>query len=662
MSDDKKRIQELRGKIRRYNHAYYVEDNPEISDYEYDKLMQELIDLEEKHPELVTPDSPTQRVGGKPLDKFEKVDHDTPMLSLGNVFSEEEIRDFAGKIKKMGYDPKFVTEYKIDGLSVSLVYEDGYLSRAATRGDGETGEDITANVKGIYTLPLSIPYKEHLEVRGEIFMSKASFRKLNEQRLEKGEEAFKNPRNAAAGSVRQLDPEVVRKRNLDIFIYFLMDRDMVDTHYESLEKVKEWGFPVNEDIRLCGNVDEVIEFVREATTKRPDLPYEIDGVVIKVNTFDLYEKIGYTAKYPKWATAYKFPAEEVVTILKDIRFQIGRTGVVKPVAELEPITVAGTTVSRATLHNEDYCKKKDIHVGDYVVIRKAGDVIPEVIKTLPEKRPDDAQPFEMIDECPSCGTGLVRKEGEADYYCPNPDCESRKIEGLIHFVSRDAYNIDGLGERIITEFYNDGVLKRIPDIFRLGDHVSKLVEKEGFGAKSIENLLSAIEDSKDRELDKLIFGLGIRHVGSKVAKILANEFKTIDNLMDADKEELTSIDTIGEKIADSIIAYFNDDGHVAMIDELKELGLNMKQKTHIQKSGAFEGKTVVITGSLPSYTRKEAKALVEQQGGNVTSSVSKNTDFLIVGENPGSKLDKAKSLDIPIKDEEAFKTMIKEES
>ncbi len=662
MSDDKKRIQELRGKIRRHNHAYYVEDNPEISDYEYDKLMQELIDLEEKHPELVTPDSPTQRVGGKPLDKFEKVDHDTPMLSLGNVFSEEEIRDFAGKIKKMGYNPKFVTEYKIDGLSVSLVYEDGYLSRAATRGDGETGEDITANVKGIYTLPLSIPYKEHLEVRGEIFMSKASFRKLNEQRLEKGEEAFKNPRNAAAGSVRQLDPEVVRKRNLDIFIYFLMDRDMVDTHYESLEKVKEWGFPVNEDIRLCGNVDEVIEFVREATTKRPDLPYEIDGVVIKVNTFDLYEKIGYTAKYPKWATAYKFPAEEVVTILKDIRFQIGRTGVVKPVAELEPITVAGTTVSRATLHNEDYCKKKDIHVGDYVVIRKAGDVIPEVIKTLPEKRPDDAQPFEMIDECPSCGTGLVRKEGEADYYCPNPDCESRKIEGLIHFVSRDAYNIDGLGERIITEFYNDGVLKRIPDIFRLGDHVSKLVEKEGFGAKSIENLLSAIEDSKDRELDKLIFGLGIRHVGSKVAKILANEFKTIDNLMDADKEELTSIDTIGEKIADSIIAYFNDDGHVAMIDELKELGLNMKQKTHIQKSGAFEGKTVVITGSLPSYTRKEAKALVEQQGGNVTSSVSKNTDFLIVGENPGSKLDKAKSLDIPIKDEEAFKTMIKEES
>lgn len=662
MTDDKERIRELREEIRHHNHAYYVEDNPEISDYEYDKLMQELIDLEEKHPELVTPDSPTQRVGGKPLDKFEKVDHDTPMLSLGNVFSEEEIRDFAKKIKKMGYDPEFVTEYKIDGLSVSLVYEDGYLTRAATRGDGETGEDITANVKGIYTLPLSIPHKERIEVRGEIFMSKASFRKLNEQRLEKGEEAFKNPRNAAAGSVRQLDPEVVRKRNLNIFIYFLMDRDMADTHYESLEKVKEWGFPVNKDIRLCENVDEVIEFVREATTKRPDLPYEIDGVVIKVNTFDLYDKIGYTAKYPKWATAYKFPAEEVVTILNDIRFQIGRTGVVKPVAELEPITVAGTTVSRATLHNEDYCRKKDIHVGDYVVIRKAGDVIPEVIKTLPEKRPDDAEAFEMIDECPSCGTELVRKEGEADYYCPNPDCESRKIEGLIHFVSRDAYNIDGLGERIITEFYNDGVLKRIPDIFRLRDHVSKLVEKEGFGAKSIEKLLSAIEDSKDRELDRLIFGLGIRHVGGKVAKILANEFKTMDDLMDADKKELTSIDTIGEKIADSIVAYFDDDDHVAMIDELKELGLNMKQRTQVQKTGAFEGKTVVITGSLPSYTRKEAKAMVEQRGGNVTSSVSKNTDFLIVGENPGSKLGKAKSLDIPIKDEEAFKTMIKEES
>ncbi len=660
MMDYKKRIIELRELIEKYNYEYYMLNNSSVSDFEFDQLMNELIALEKDHPELVTPDSPTQRVGGAASSKFDKVVHDKQMLSLGNLFSSDEIIDFDKKIQKTVNDYTYTAELKIDGLSVSIKYKNGYLYQAATRGDGLIGEDITENVKTIRSIPLKIDYTNDLEVRGEIFMSKASFEKLNEQRREAGEEEFKNPRNAAAGSIRQLDPKIVSKRKLDAFLYYVFAEEDFKSHYESLMFIKKLGFKVNDKIEFCKNVQDVIKYVENVEINRHDLPYEIDGVVIKVNELNLYDKIGYTSKYPKWAIAYKFPAEEVETVMNNIRFQIGRTGVVKPVADLEPILISGSIVSRATLHNEDFCKDRDIRINDHVMVRKAGEIIHEVLRVLKDKRTGNERPFEMIKNCPKCNSKLVRKPGEADYYCINPDCDAKHLEGLIHFASRDAYNIEGLGESILTELYNDGYIVRIPDIFKLEKYYDELIRKERFGEKSVSNLLKSIENSKTNNLDKLIFGLGIRHVGSKTSKIIASKIQNLNDLSEMSLEELTEIRDIGKIIAKSIYEYFHNDENLVLIQELQDLGVNIKFKSNkVKEESFFTDKTVVLTGTLADFSRKDAKEIIENLGGNVSSSVSKNTDYILLGENPGSKYQKGLDLGIEILSEEDFKLKIK---
>ncbi len=657
----KAQIELLRERLNRYNYEYFVLDNPSVSDQEYDALMKELIKLENEHPEHFDPNSPSQRVGGQIQAKFKKVIHAIPMLSLGNAFTYDELRDFDRKIKNEVDNYTYVVEVKIDGLSVSLKYSGGALVLAATRGDGVVGEDITANARTIRSIPLAIPYQGDVEVRGEIFMGNQAFTELNNLKLAAGEEPFKNPRNAAAGSVRQLDSKLVSKRKLDSYMYYLMNRETETDHFAALEKLKKWGFKVNPLTRKCASIDAVIDHIDELAAKRKSLAYEIDGIVIKVNEFQLYDRIGYTAKYPKWAIAYKFPAEETITILEDIRFQVGRTGVVKPVAELRPVMISGSLVSRATLHNEDFCLARDIHIKDHVVIRKAGEIIPEVIRTLPELRTGSEIPFRMIKTCPECDSKLIRSKEEADYYCLNPDCEAKHIEGLIHFASRDAYNIEGLGERIVTEFFNDGYLKNIADIFTLDRHYDELIVKEGFGTKSIDKLLAAIASSKKNPLDKLIFGLGIRHVGGKTAKVLTERLGDIDAFFTATKEELLAIPDIGETIAASVEQYFRDERNRELMERLRELGVNLTAPKPTRKTDTpFSGMNVVLTGSLTYLTRNEAKELIERLGGNVTGSVSKNTDLIVAGEDAGSKLDKGKELGIRIIDEQEFLVMTKD--
>jgi len=656
--DVKKRIDELKNQLNDYNYDYYVLDNPSVSDAEYDKLMKELIDLEEEHPDLKTSDSPSQRVGGEVSEKFEKVKHERPMLSLGNVFSEKELRQFDQRIKKSVDEYTYTVELKIDGLSVSIIYENGSYQRAATRGNSEVGEDITENVKTIKSIPLKIDFQDKLEVRGEIFLSKDRFNRLNQARLEKDEDVFKNPRNAAAGTIRQLDPKIVHKRGLDAFIYYGF-HDSFSHHYKTLMFLKDLGFKVNERTKLCENIDCVIDYINDIEKIKHELAYEIDGIVIKVNEMDAYEKIGYTSKFPKWAVAFKFPTEEKETVLNKIDFQVGRTGVIKPVAHLETVDISGSSVSRATLHNEDFIKSRDIREGDTVIIRKAGEIIPEVVSVVMEKRHEDASAFEMIDHCPVCHSQIERKEGEADYYCVNPHCEAKQLEGMIHFASREAYNIDGLGEVIITDLYNDGYLENVADIFKLKNHKEELMKKEGLGEKSVDNLLSAIEDSKNNNLDKLIFGLGIRYVGQKASTILAKNFNRLENLANASKEALSDIRDIGESIANSVVDYFHNETNLALIKEIQSLDINTEyHDSSLSKQTVFTGKTIVLTGSLDNYTRKEAKKIIEDMGGSVTSSVSKNTDYVLAGESPGSKYDKAKSLDVTIIDENQFKDMI----
>lgn len=655
----KARIQYLTEKLNQYSYEYYVLDNPSISDSEFDFLMKELIQLEKEYPEYASKDSPTVRVGGMVIDKFEKVVHSQSMLSLGNVFSEADLLDFDRKIKKEVQNYTYTTELKIDGLSVSLKYENGYLTLGATRGDGQVGENITENVKTISSIPLRIPIESPVEVRGEIFMSNKAFQDLNRQKEAVGEEPFKNPRNAAAGSVRQLNPQLVRKRNLDIFVYYLMNRELAKDHYDSLQLLKAWGFKVNPMTRRCPTIQDVIDYVKEIEALRHKLPYEIDGIVIKVNEFQLYERIGYTAKAPKWAVAYKFAAEEVVTTLEDIRFQIGRTGVVKPVAELKPIMISGSLVSRATLHNEDFCKDKDIHIHDFVVVRKAGEIIPEVLRVLPDRRTGAEVPFQMIRHCPKCNSLLERKPNEADYYCLNPHCDAKHLEGLIHFASRDAYNIEGLGERILTDLYNDGFVQTILDIFTLPERYEELIQRENFGKKSVENLLDAIHRSKSNSFDKLLFGLGIRHVGAKTAKILANHYQSMEALAIATVPDLVNIPDIGETIAQSIAAYFSHPHKREMIQRLKDCGLNF-QAAKPEKHGesSFAGKTFVLTGTLNHFSRNEATEIIENRGGNVSSSVSKNTDFILAGQEPGSKLEKGIALGVKIVNEDEFEQML----
>lgn len=656
----KQRIDELIKIINKASEEYYTNDNPTITDQEYDDYYHELEKLEQQYPELIREDSPTKRVGGKIIDEFKKVSHEIPMMSLGDIFSEDEIFEFDQRIKKTIPNPTYVCELKIDGLSVSLLYENGKLIRGATRGNGIIGEDITHNVETIKSIPLIINDKRRIEVRGEIYMPKKSFNKLNQERQEKGESLFANPRNAAAGSVRQLDSKIAAKRNLSTFIYHLPSSDdfNIKYHHESLSFMKELGFVVNPNIKIADNVNEVINYVKEWTEKRESLPYEIDGIVIKVDKIEDQKKLGYTSRTPKWAIAYKFPAVEVLTKIKNIEFCVGRTGKITPRADLDPVHLAGSIIKSVTLHNEDYIKEKDIMINDTIVLHKAGDVIPEVVKVLKERRTGIEIPFKMIKNCPICNSKLEKKETEANYFCPNPNCDARNIEGLIHFSSKETMNIEGFGESIVEDFYNEGYLKTICDYYTLYNHKEDLKELEGFGEKSINNLLQNIEKSKENSLEKLLFALGIRYIGKKTAKILAINYRNIDKLMSAEYEDLVKIQDIGEVIADSVYKFFKEEKNINTINELKLLGVNMEYKGNESIDDNFNNKTFVLTGTLSKLTRDEASIEIENRGGKVTSSVTKKTDYVIVGENPGSKYQKAKDLNINILNEEEFLNML----
>ncbi|PWA10333.1 DNA ligase [Pueribacillus theae] len=660
-----KQIQTLREMLNQYNYEYYVLDQPSVPDAEYDRLMRELIELEQRYPELLTPNSPTQRVGGKALDAFRKVEHSVPMLSLANAFNEQELRDFDRRVRdRIGTDFSYVCELKIDGLAVSLSYENGEFVRGSTRGDGVIGEDITSNLKTIRSIPLTLKKPVNLEARGEVFMPKQSFQTLNEIREKNGEERFANPRNAAAGSLRQLDPKIAASRNLDIFLYGIgkLEGEEIDSHSDGLDFLKSLGFKINPEWKRCKTIDEAIRYIDGWFEKRPALHYEIDGIVIKVDSLSQQQKLSTTAKSPRWAIAYKFPAEEVATTLIDIELSVGRTGVVTPIAILEPVTVAGTTVRRASLHNEDFIREKDIRLGDTVIIKKAGDIIPEIIQVILDRRTGEEQEFRMPEYCPACGSELERLEGEVALRCLSPKCPAQIREGLIHFASRNAMNIEGLGEKVIEQLFNAHLVHDVADLYKL--QKSDLLKLERMGEKSTDNLLKAIERSKENSLERLLFGLGIRYVGSKAAKTLAEAFLTMDTLSQKTKEELEMVDEIGEKMADSIERYFEKPEVHALINELKKAGVNMEYKgairsSELQSDSIFAEKTVVLTGKLSHFTREEAKSEIEARGGNVTSSVSKNTDIVVAGEEAGSKLAKAEQLGIRIMNEEEFQGHLK---
>ncbi|MCA1064331.1 NAD-dependent DNA ligase LigA [Rossellomorea aquimaris] len=653
-----KRMNELHELLNQYNYEYHVLDKPSVSDSEYDQLLRELIELEDQFPDMKTADSPSQRVGGAILDAFEKVEHRTPMLSLGNAFNEDDLRDFDRRVRQaIGDDFSYVCELKIDGLAVSLRYENGVFVQGATRGDGSIGEDITSNLKTIRSIPLKISENMSFEVRGEAFMPKRSFEKLNKIKDEKGEEPFANPRNAAAGSLRQLDPKIAASRNLDIFLYALADigDTGIDSHSQGLDTLESLGFKTNPERKRCATIDEVLAFVGKWTDQRPNLTYDIDGIVIKVDSLKHQEQLGFTAKSPRWAIAFKFPAEEVITVLKDIELSVGRTGVVTPTAILEPVRVAGTTVQRASLHNEDLIREKDIRIGDHVVIKKAGDIIPEVVNVLEDKRTGEEREFHMPTECPECESELVRLEEEVALRCINPKCPAQIREGLIHFVSRNAMNIDGLGEKVISQLFREKLIEDVADLYGLERH--QLLQLERMGEKSADNLLEAIQASKQNSLEKLLFGLGIRHVGAKAAKTLAQEFGSIHRLMNLGKEELTNVNEIGDKMADAIVAYFENEEVKELIQELKDAGVNLEYKgpkpvAASEVDSYFAGKTIVLTGKIERLSRNEAKEKIEMLGGKVTGSVSKKTDLVIAGEDAGSKLAKANELNIEVWDED----------
>lgn len=653
-----KKVKDLHNLLNQYNYEYHVLDQPSVPDAEYDRLMRDLIELEEQFPELKTEDSPTQRVGGEILDMFEKVEHQSQMLSLGNAFSEQDLRDFDRRVRQgAGENVSYVCELKIDGLAVSLRYEDGLFTLGATRGDGSIGENITANLKTIRSIPLRLKESVTMEVRGEAFMPRRSFEKLNKAKEENGEEPFANPRNAAAGSLRQLDPRLAAKRNLDIFVYGIAnvgDTDVV-SHSEGLDYLDSLGFKTNKERKRCESIEEVIEYVQGWTDKRPNLPYDIDGIVIKVDSLESQEQLGTTAKSPRWAIAYKFPAEEVVTTLRDIELSVGRTGVVTPTALLEPVRVAGTTVQRASLHNEDLIREKDIKIGDQVVVKKAGDIIPEVVNVLADRRTGEEQDFNMPTHCPECESELVRLDGEVALRCINPKCPAQIREGLIHFVSRNAMNIDGLGEKVISQLFAENLIKDVADIYKLT--YEQLIQLERMGEKSVNNLIQAIENSKGNSLEKLLFGLGIRHVGAKAAKTLAQEFGHMEALEKASRDNLTAINEIGEKMADSIVSFFDQEEAHELIAELKAAGVNMayngpKPVSAENSDSFFAGKTVVLTGKLEMMSRNEAKEKIEALGGKVSGSVSKKTDIVIAGEEAGSKLTKAQELGVEVWNEE----------
>lgn len=659
------RIEELRNIINQHNYFYYVKDDPKVTDQEYDQLMRELIQLEKEFPAWITPDSPSQRVGGQPLPFFEKVEHRIPMLSLGNCFSAEDLRDFDRRVKQnvtSDQPVRYVCELKIDGLAISLRYEQGIFVQGATRGDGTVGEDITQNLKTIRSMPLRLHEPMTIEVRGEAYLPRKAFDKLNKAKEERGEPLFANPRNVAAGSLRQLDPKLAAERELDLFIYGigLMEEGNIQSHSEGLDKLEELGFKVNQERRVFESIDEVIQFVEGWTDKRSQLPYDIDGMVIKVDHYAHQQELGFTAKSPRWATAYKFPAEEVVTILESIEVSVGRTGAVTPTAILKPVGLAGTTVKRASLHNEDIIREKGLMLGDHVIIKKAGDIIPEVVGVLAERRTGTERPFTMPTHCPECESELVRLEEEVALRCINPSCPAHIREGLIHFVSRNAMNIDGLGEKVITQLFNHELIQDVSDLYFL--EKDELLKLERMGEKSVDNLLQGIEDSKQNSLEKLLFGLGIRLVGAKAAKTLSKTLLTLDRIMEAAEDELVAIDEIGPKMASSIIAYFQNNRVRETIERLREAEVNFEYKgprlEDIGGDSPFAGKTVVLTGTLEQMGRKDAQAAIEERGGKVSGSVSAKTDLVVAGASAGSKLKKAQELNIQVISEEEFLALL----
>ena len=660
----KQRVHEITSLLNKYNYEYYVLDNPSVDDAEYDRLMNELIMLEGAYPELKSPLSPTSRVGGQVVSSFRKIVHKRMMLSLANAFNEDDLRAFDKRVKDaLGVDNvEYVAEMKIDGLAMSLTYVDGKFDYAATRGDGTTGEDVSSNVLTIKSIPSSISTFKEVEVRGEVYMPKKVLASLNKERSQKGEALLANARNAAAGSIRQLDSSIAASRKLDAYWYYFVNASDFGfkKHSDALDYIQSLGFRTNPERRICKGIEEVLKFVEEYTLKRPSLPYDIDGLVIKVNDMTKYDTIGYTAKTPKWAIAYKFPPEEVVTKLKDIIFTVGRTGKITPNAVLDPVRVQGSMIARATLHNEEFVVSKDIRVGDYVVLRKAGDVIPEVVRVVKERREEGTLPFKMTTSCPICGAPLIQKD--AIHYCSNTKCDARHIEGLIHYCSKDAMDIDGLGDKIIEYFFNQKFIHSIPSLYRLEQYAQDIKITDGFGEKSVVKLLQGIEKSKSNSLERLLFGLGIKEVGVKTAKTLASYFVTMEALEKATYEDLLLVPDIGDISARSIVDYFKEEDNKKMIEELKELGINMKYlgKPVSSKKTYFTGKTCVLTGTLANFGRKEATEILESYGAKVTSSVSKSTSLVIFGTEAGSKLDKANALGIETMDEEEFMKTIKQ--
>lgn len=656
-----KRIEELINLINYHNEKYYNQDSPEIEDFEYDNLMKELIKLEEENPELKRNDSPSNRVGGKPLDKFEQVVHKIPMLSLSNAYSWEDLKDFDSRVREAaGSDVEYVVEFKIDGLSVGLNYNNGIFESGATRGNGIVGENITKNLMTIKNIPLNIDEKGELTVRGEVYISKKDFEEINKIQEEQDQPLYANPRNLAAGSLRQLDSKLTAKRPLDIFIFNLEDINskQFKTHSESLEYLKQLGFHVSPEFKVFKTMDEIIEYIKYWTEHREDLGFGIDGMVIKVNNLAQREQMGYTAKSPRWAIAYKFPAERKETKLLDIVVEVGRTGTITPTAVLEPIRLAGTTVSRATLHNEDYINEKDIKINDTVLVQKAGDIIPQVVEVIKEKRTGEEIEFKMPEECPVCGEPTVRLEGEAAVKCINISCPAQIRRGIIHFASREAMDIDGLGESIITLLLKQDLIKDISDLYYLKKEQISVLER--MGDKSATNLINAINKSKENDLWRFINGLGIKLIGTKAAKVLASEFKDLDKLMNATEQELINLEEFGQTMADSVVEFFKEEKNISVIEKLKEAGVNTKliESDDADIPKIFEKMKIVLTGTLPTLKRNDAKEMIEKRGGKATSSVSKSTSFVLAGEEAGSKLTKANDLGIKVIDEEKFLQLI----
>ncbi|MDM8126989.1 NAD-dependent DNA ligase LigA [Paraclostridium benzoelyticum] len=655
--DIKTRMDELIDQINYHSNKYYNDDAPEISDYEYDNLMKELIKIEEENPKIKRADSPSSRVGGKPLDKFTQITHKIPMLSLSNAYSDKDLKDFDKRVRELADDSvEYVVEFKIDGLSVGLTYKNGVFEKGATRGNGVVGEDITENLRTVKTIPLKINDTEEVVVRGEVYISKQNFEKINELQEEQGLQLFANPRNLAAGTLRQLDSKLTAKRPLDIFIFNLeyIENTNLKSHSESLEYLKNLGFKVSTDYKVCSNIDGVIEHIEYWTENRSKLPFEIDGMVIKVNDLQQREIMGYTAKSPRWAIAYKFPAEQKKTKLIDIIVEVGRTGTITPTAILEPVRLAGTTVSRATLHNEDYINEKDIKIGDTVLVQKAGDIIPQVVQVVKDDRDGNEIEFKFPDKCPVCSEPAVRLEGEAAVKCINISCPAQIRRGIIHFASRDAMNIEGLGESIVGLLLDNNIIKDISDLYYIKKE--DVINLERMGEKSAENLIKAIEKSKQNELYRLINGLGIKYIGVKGAKVLAKNFDSLDEIINADAVKLTNLEEFGDIMANSVVEFLKEEKNITVINKLKEVGVNTESIKNKDESivNIFEGMKIVLTGTLPTLKRNDAKEMIEERGGTATSSVSKSTTFVLAGEEAGSKLTKANELGVKVIDEAKF--------